>query len=181
MSDERELGQLAKAAVEAMLFAAPQPLTLADMARASGMPESQVHSALRSLQEEYAKQERGILLQYVGQGYQLFSRPEFSTMIQELGRQRQVPALSRAALETLSVVAYRQPITRAEVESLRGVRSDGTLTTLSERGLIAEGGRKDTVGRPILYVTTQQFLVEFGLGDLEDLPPLPEDPGPDEA
>ena len=180
-NDERDLGQLAKSTVEAMLFAAPHPLTINDMARASGMPESSVKAALSALEEDYSRDGRGILLQFVGQGYQVLSRPEFASIIEQLGRQRQLPALSRAALETLTVVAYRQPITRAEIESLRGVRSDGTLSTLVERGLITEGGRKDTVGRPILYVTTGEFLVEFGLGDLNDLPPLPEDFSEDEG
>lgn len=163
--------------IESLLFVAGEPLTVAQLAQALELPADAVEAALERLSADCLA--RGIRVQREGDNIQLVSAPEASAVIERfLGIQPQ-PKLSPAALEALAIVAYRQPITRAQVDALRGVDSSGVVRALLGRDLIAEVGRLDTVGRPILYATTGEFLRQFGLGSLAELPPLdlPELPG----
>ena len=158
------------AALEALLFAAPEPVSLDQLAAALEVEPPLVAAALEQLERHYAEG-HGVELRQVAGGYRLVTRPEFAAFIERLHRPRR-PSLSRAALETLAIIAYRQPITRAEIEAVRGVSVESPLATLLEQGLIAEVGRRDGPGRPILYGTTPRFLEAFGLRDLSQLPPL---------
>ncbi|MGH2452923.1 MAG: SMC-Scp complex subunit ScpB [bacterium] len=157
-------------AIECILFASGEPVRPEDLAEAAQVPPEIVAAALGILRAEYAG--RGLEVQTVAGGYQLGTRPAYAEAVRRyLGAAAREP-LSQAALETLAIIAYRQPITRPEVDGLRGVRSDYILERLEERRLIRVVGRKETVGRPMLYATTEAFLRHFGLGDLGDLPPL---------
>ena len=159
------------AVLECFLFVAPEPVTPAQVAAALELDERAAREALEGLRERYASP--GLQVVRVAGGYQLCTRPEHGEMVSRFLRP---PAqrLSRPALESLAIVAYRQPITQPEMEAIRGVNCAGVVKTLLERGLIMEKGRKETVGRPILYVTTDQFLKHFGLKDLTALPLLEE-------
>jgi segregation and condensation protein B len=159
------------AVLECFLFVSPEPVTPAQVADALGIDERAAREALEGLRERY--QSPGLQVVRVAGGYQLCTRAEHADAISRFLRP---PAqrLSRPALETLAIVSYRQPITLPEIEAVRGVSSAGVLKTLLERELIHEKGRKETVGRPILYVTTEQFLKHFGLKDLTELPLLEE-------
>lgn len=167
----------AKSAIEAMLFVAGEPVTIRQLSQALRVEASLVEEALASLSEEHAG--RGFLLQRDGQKVQLVTAPRFADYVGRfLGMQRS-SRLTTPALETLAIIAYRQPITRAEIESLRGVDCSGVLHTLLARGLISEVGRLEKAGRPILYGTTFEFLQYFGLKDLSELPKVEELPFPD--
>ena len=157
-------------ALEALLFVSGEPLPAERMARVLGVPEAVVRDALQRLAAACRAPGRGLELVEVAGGWQLVTRPEYARAVEELLRPRR-QALSRAALETLAIIAYRQPVTRAEIEAIRGVQSEAGLRTLLERGLIREVGRKEAPGRPILYGTTPLFLQQFGLRDLSELPP----------
>lgn len=161
-----------KYAIEGILFAAGEPVKAAKLAAVLDRSIEDVNEAVARLKEEYEKDHRGFNIIDILEGYQICSRPEYYTYIQEiLGEQRQQP-LSNAAMEALAIIAYKQPVTRGQVEQIRGVNSDGCINRLYERGLIDEKGRLDAPGRPILYVTTETFLRCFGLTDPKDLPPL---------
>jgi segregation and condensation protein B len=157
--------------LECFLFVAPEPVTPSQVAAVLEIDERAARDALERLRERFPS--RGLQVIRVAGGYQLCTRPEHAEPVTRFLRP---PAqrLSRPALETLAVIAYRQPITQPELEAIRGVNSTGVVRTLQERGLIMEKGRKETVGRPILYVTTEQFLKHFGLKDLTELPLLEE-------
>jgi len=160
--------------VESLLFVADRPVTAGQLASALEVEESAVEAALSALDGAYVDEARGLRLQRKGDRVQLVTLPEAGPHIQRfLGLELSGP-LSQAALETLSIVAYRQPVTRAEVEAIRGVNSDAVLRTLASRGLIESVGRLEQVGRPILYGTTFEFLQHFGLRSLDELPPLGE-------
>jgi len=162
-----------KAAIECLLFVAGEPLTLEQIGQALNRPELEVVGLLKALREDYLNSERGLQIIEVAGGYQLSTRPEYAPYLARLAaNQKTKSSLSQAALETLAVIAYKQPVTRVEIEAIRGVRVDKLITTLTELELIEEVGRKETVGRPILYGTTKRFLQYFGLNSLEDLPPL---------
>ena len=159
-----------KYAIEGILFAAGEPVKTARLALVLDVDIESVEEAVVALKEEYNKQHRGLTIIDIDEGYQLCSRPEYYTYIQEiLGEQRR-QALSNAAMETLAIIAYKQPITRTGIEYIRGVNSDGSVNRLVERNLIEEVGRMDAPGRPILYGTTLNFLRCFGIATLEDLP-----------
>ena len=156
--------------LESLLFVAGEPLTVAQLAQALELPADAVEAAIDGLASACA--ERGIRVQRHGDHIQLVSAPEAAAVIERfLGVQPQAK-LSAAALETLAIIAYRQPITRAQVDALRGVDSSGVIRALLGRDLVAESGRLETVGRPILYGTTDEFLRQFGLARLAELPPL---------
>ena len=157
-----------KALIESLLFVADRPVTAEHLAAALDLPVEEVGAALQALREEY--QARGIRIQQKGDRLQLVSAPEAGTYIERFLGLEISGRLTTAALEALSIVAYRQPVTRAQVEAIRGVNSDSVLRTLVRRGLIEEIGRDESVGRPILYGTTFEFLQQFGLGSLQDLP-----------
>ncbi|MES2464480.1 MAG: SMC-Scp complex subunit ScpB [Armatimonadota bacterium] len=158
--------------IECLLFAVGEPLTAKDLAKTTETDEAAVHTAVRLLRDRYSTS--GLQIVEIAHGYQMATRPEFAPMVAKLlapGANR----LSRPALETVTIIAYRQPCTQAEIEAIRGVASDGVLKTLTEREMIKEAGRKQTPGRPILYATTDNFLHYFGLSDLSDLPLLDEE------
>ena len=153
-----------------MLFTSPQPVTLAAMASAADLSETEAQTALDTLQERL--RDRGLRLQKHKGVYQMVSAPEAALCVETLLGLEVNLRLSQAALETLSIVAYAQPVTRPQIEAIRGVNSDSVLRTLLAAGLIEDVGRADSVGRPILYGTTLTFLQQFGLEKPEDLPPL---------
>jgi len=158
--------------VEALLFVADSPATIDALARSSGLSVAQVEQAIEVLKERYDK-EGAIQVIHIAGGFQLCTKPEFAEVIGNfLKPQRQ--KLSRSLMEVLAIVAYRQPITAAEIEMVRGVQSDYGLHGLLERRLIREVGRKQAPGRPVLYGTTKQFLHQFNLSDLSQLPKLPD-------
>ncbi|MBI2963076.1 MAG: SMC-Scp complex subunit ScpB [Deltaproteobacteria bacterium] len=160
--------------LESLLFAAGDPLPLARIVQLlPGYERRDVVRALGDLAEEYARDERGFRVQQVAGGYQLRTPRANAEFVKALLAQRPV-RLTRAALETLAVVAYRQPVTRPEIEAIRGVDVDAVLSTLLERRLVRVLGRKDVVGRPLLFGTTPEFLEAFGLKDLSALPKLAE-------
>ncbi|MBI4465679.1 MAG: SMC-Scp complex subunit ScpB [Acidobacteria bacterium] len=165
-----------KAAVEAIIYVADEPVTVEQMAAAlEGCTLEDVRSALESLLEEYCQPERGLEIRSVAGGYKMFTKPEHHEAIHKLVRQLSPPLkLSLAALETLATIAYRQPITLPEIEQIRGVHGAGVLKTLLEKKLITTAGRKSVVGRPILYKTTKEFLIQFGLNNREELPSIEE-------
>jgi segregation and condensation protein B len=161
-----------KRIVEALLLAAKEPLQAAQIAKlVPGLGAAGARQLLDALREEYDRDARGFALCEVAGGYQLRTRPELGAFVQQLEQER--PArLSRAALETLAVVAYRQPVTRAEVEHVRGVDCGPVLRSLLERHLVRLAGHREVPGRPMLYGTTRRFLEVFGLASLEELPTL---------
>lgn len=156
--------------IEGLLFVADEPVALSDLARALEVSTREVSQAVNRLCEAYAG--RGLRIQRVNGRVQMVTAPETAPAIERFLGLEFSGKLSQAGLETLAIIAYRQPITRPEVDAIRGVNSDSVLRTLLVRGLIEEVGRKETVGRPILYGTTFAFLQHFGLESLDDLPPL---------
>jgi len=167
--DERLLGIL-----ESVLFAAGEPLTLARLADVvPGPTRGELRAALRELAARAERERRGIRLLEVAGGYQFRTDPEHAEWVRRLFQQKPW-RLTRATLETLAIVAYKQPITRAEIEAIRGVDADSVLASLLSRKLVKIVGRKDVMGRPLLYGTTRQFLEVFGLRDLTELPALGE-------
>jgi len=158
-----------KKALECMLFVTPQPLSVQHVAKCLGIDEAEVEKAIHDLRLDMA--DRGLQIVRVAGGYQMCTRPEYAEYISALLSPVRT-RLSRAALETLAIIAYKQPITQPEIDAIRGVNSDGVIKTLLERGLIKQVGRRETVGRPILYGTTDEFLNYFGLNDLSELPEL---------
>lgn len=180
MSEKEEVrGGSLKGRIEAILFVAGEAVSLKDMAKALAVGEKELKSALEEIGSEYDYEQRGFMLKRFGDKVQLATRPLYAEDVLRLLQPVQQQSLSQAAMETLAVVAYKQPVTRAEVEQIRGVKCDYSLQSLTAKGLIAEAGRKDTIGRPILYATTDTFLSHFGLATLEDLPPLPEVENPE--
>jgi len=167
-----------KAVLEALIYVSEEPLKQEEIFAA--FPEEEEATVRRSLDElilEYSALPRGIRIVQVAGGYRMQTRPEHDSWIRALYRQRNRVRLSRAALETLAIVAYRQPVTGPEIQSLRGTHPMGVLQTLLERRLIRTLGRKKVVGKPILYGTTEEFLIHFGLNSLADLPSLEDFPG----
>ena len=162
-----------KGRIEAILFVAGEAVTVRDLARALQTGEQAVREAVRQLKDEYDYEQWGFLLKRFGDKIQLATRPLYAGDVLRLLQPVQQQSLSQAAMETLAVVAYKQPVTRAEVEQVRGVKCDYSLQSLMNKGLIREAGRKDTIGRPILFATTDEFLSHFGLEGLDGLPPMP--------
>jgi len=161
-----------KTLVESLLFVAEGPVALAALARALDVDAAKIEDVLAELKREYA--DRGIRVQRSREKVQLVSAPDAAPAIEKFLGIDGAGHLSPAALETLAIIAYRQPITRPAIEAVRGVNCDGVIHSLLTRGLIQEVGRRETAGRPILYATTFDFLQHFGLRDVEDLPPLEE-------
>lgn len=172
----RELtGPELRAIVEALVFAAPQPLTLREMARVvAAAGKDDLRQALEELKLEHAREGRGLQVVEVAGGYQITTRPEYNDWVRELLDPKAPTRLSIQALETLAVIAYKQPVTLPEIIELRGVRSGGVVKTLLEKRLIRITGRKEVVGRPMLYGTTKDFLLHFGMKDLTELPKIEE-------
>ena len=160
--------------IEAILFVSGEPVQLGAVARALEVTELEVSAAADELASDYDYNRRGICLKRFGSHIQLSTRPDYAPQIEKLLQPIQKQSLSQAALETLAVVAYKQPVTRLDIEAVRGVKCDYSVQSLMNKGLIEEVGRKETLGRPILYSTTDAFLSHFGLTSLEDLPQPPE-------
>ncbi|MDF1536822.1 MAG: SMC-Scp complex subunit ScpB [bacterium] len=163
-----------RAVIEALLFASSRPLTVDSLSEASGWNKKLVRDAVEALKGEYEAQGRGFSLEEVAGGYQLRSDPRFADQVRKLFTSRSRRRFTRSSLETVAIVAYRQPVTRAEIEQIRGVDSGAVLKTLLSQVMIRILGRKEAPGRPILYGTTREFLEYFGLRDLESLPTLEE-------
>ncbi len=156
-------------ALEAVLFAAGEPLSVAEIAAIMQLEKPQVWELLGNLSQVYEDEGRGLMLREVGGGYQLVTKPEHYRMLSSMGKKKEIK-LTNAAMETLAIVAFKQPVTRAEMEAIRGVKVDGVVNNLLELDLVAEAGRKKTLGNPILYATTDKFLNVFGLSSLDELP-----------
>jgi segregation and condensation protein B len=164
-----------RAILEALVFASPQPITARDIAKVlAGVERPRWHAALEELRLDYARDGRGLQLVEVAGGWQITTRPEYNDWVRELLDPKTPTRLSIQALETLAVIAYKQPVTLPEIIELRGVKSGGVLKTLLEKRLIRIVGRKEVVGRPMLYGTTKQFLLHFGLKDMAELPKIEE-------
>lgn len=165
-----------KATFEAVLFVSHDPLTIEKLASVlEGVPKSTLRTTMYMLQEEYNQAGRGLRITEVAGGFVLATRPEQSDAIKRLSKTKVSTAkLSRSALEALAIVGYKQPITRGEIEKVRGVETSGVLRTLLDQKMIRIVGRQEVPGRPMLYGTGKQFLQRFGLRDLRDLPPLKE-------
>ncbi|MBM7552411.1 SMC-Scp complex subunit ScpB [Thalassobacillus pellis] len=161
--------------VEGLLFVVGEEgITRSKLAELAELEASELEEILKDLQEDYKHEGRGITLMESGKTLYLSSKPQHSVYLKRLLESPQTPKLSQAALETLAIIAYQQPITRVEVEELRGVKSDRAIHTLVVRSMIEEVGRREGIGRPILYGTTTDFLTYFGITSLDELPPLPE-------
>src|SRR5574337_553649 len=172
MDTKADLGSLG--ILEALLFVSEEPLSLERIEELlDGCSRAEANRLLADLQERYRDRDRGVVVTEVAGGYRLTTKPEAAPWIQRL-RGSKPARLSRAALETLAIIAYKQPITKPEVEVIRGVMVDGVLKTLVERDLVRILGRKAEVGRPILYGTSRSFLEYFGFKDLSELPTLKE-------
>ncbi len=158
--------------IESILFAAGESVSRKELADILEMTEEEIIKAVDKLSDFYRENERGLKIICLEDEYQLCTVEQNYRYVQALAEPRKKQTLSPAALETLSIVAYHQPVTRGSIEYIRGVNSDGPVNRLIERGLIEEGGRLDAPGRPILYVTTQEFLRSFGLSSLSELPDI---------
>ena len=159
-----------RAIVEALIFASPEPITPRMLFRLlSDEPKEDVSAAIEALSRDYADRP-GLQMVEVAGGYQIVTRPELHEWVRRLFHERSTQKLTAQGLESLAVIAYKQPITALEISEIRGVNTSGVLSTLLERHLIKIVGRKNVVGRPFLYATTKEFLIRFGLKDLSDLP-----------
>jgi len=165
--NEREM----RAVIEGLLFAAGDDgLHPQEMAEILETDVGTVLETIRKMQEDWKREGRGLQIVEVAKGFQLTTRPEFAPYFERMARNPNRSQLGQAALETLAIIAYRQPITRAEIEEIRGVKCDKTIESLKRKGLVKEVGRAKGVGRPILYSTTREFLDYFGLKHIDDLP-----------
>lgn len=162
------------AAVEALLLATGEPLSDKAIADLLGVEKKYTAALIEKLREKYSGPEFGIHIIELAGGFQFATKPEHSDLIDALLKEIKKVRLSPASLETLAIIAYRQPVTRTEIEEIRGVNVDGVMKTLIERELVKIVGKKDEPGRPLLYGTTENFLLHFGLRSLKDLPPLSE-------
>ncbi len=157
--------------VEAVLFSSDAPLKVEEIARADeSLDEDRVEEAIQFLKTEYDEAERAFHVVELAEGYQLLTRPEFASYLERFDTVPRSSRLSGPALETVAIIAYRQPIGRIEIEYIRGVSSSGVIRTLQDRGLVEVVGREEGIGRPLLYGTTERFLEHFGFRSLEDLP-----------
>lgn len=167
---ERHTSTQVAAAIESILFVSGRPLEYGELRRLLDIEDEALNEGLETLAGQLDRQERGIRLQRLGMQVQLVTAPENARYIAALLGLPMTAKLTNAALETLSVIGYRQPITRAQIEAVRGVNSDRALLSLIQHGLVAEIGRAQTVGRPALFATTPEFLQQFGLTSLDQLP-----------
>jgi len=161
-----------KTILEAILFASDEPVSddrLADAA-GEGVTVGAVREAIKELAAEYESTGRAFAIEEIAGGWQLYTRPEFNKYLKKLLQARREARFTQAALETLAIIAYKQPVTRAEIEDIRGVACSDMIRTLMEKGLVRIAGRSEHLGRPLLYGTTKKFLQAFGLASVKDLP-----------
>jgi len=163
-----------KSILEALLFINEKPIEVNELAEVLEISRKEIEGALEELSADYQGRSSGICIVKVAGGYQMCSAPDNETWVKKMYQERSKQKLSTASLETLAVIAYKQPVTRVEIEAIRGVNADGVARKLSELGLIKIAGRKDVVGKPFLYITTRKFLEYFGINALKDLPKLEE-------
>ncbi|HJY85294.1 MAG TPA: SMC-Scp complex subunit ScpB [Candidatus Acidoferrales bacterium] len=164
-----------KSALEAIIYVADEPATLEQLAQAVGVEKAEARAALDELVASYATDERGVEIRVVAGGYKFYTKPQHHEILRKFIKSLQPPLrLSMPALETLAVISYKQPVTLPEIQEIRGVNCAGVVKTLLERRLITTAGRKAVIGRPILYRTSREFLMRFGLSDLDELPSLRE-------
>jgi segregation and condensation protein B len=164
-----------KAALEAIIYAADEPATLEQLATAIGEDKLLVKAALDELIASYAAEDRGIEVRSVAGGYKMYTKPQHHDVVRRFIKSLRPPLrLSMPALETLAVIAYKQPVTAPEISDIRSVNTSGVISTLLDKKLITTAGRKEVIGRPILYKTSKEFLMRFGLSDLDELPSLKE-------
>jgi len=163
-----------KSLLEALLFVSGEPVTLAVLKNITEVPEVELRQALDELIREYKDKDSGLLIMEIANGYQMVTNPAYAPWIKKFKSTSVSNKLSMPALETLAIIAYNQPIIKAELEQIRGVNSDGVVKTLLDRRLIKIMGRKEVPGKPLLYGTTREFLQYFGLKDLTDLPSVKE-------
>src|SRR5262252_8836263 len=164
-----------KAALEAIIYAADEPATIEQLAKALGEEKLAVQASLDELAASYAAEERGIEIRAVAGGYKMYTKPQQHDVVRRFIKSLRPPLrLSMPALETLAVIAYKQPVTAPEISEIRGVNTAGVISTLLDKKLITTAGRKEVMGRPILYKSSKEFLMRFGLSDLDELPSLKE-------
>jgi segregation and condensation protein B len=163
-----------KSLIEALLFISGEPVTLAELKNSSEIPEAELKVLLDEMIAEYNGRNGGVLIAEIANGYQMVTNPHYAQWIRKFKSSASAAKLSMPALETLAIIAYKQPIIKAELEQIRGVNSDGVIKTLLDRRLIKIMGRKEMPGKPLLYGTTREFLQYFGLKDLTELPTLSE-------
>jgi segregation and condensation protein B len=164
-----------KAALEAIIYAADEPATIEQLASALGEEKMLVQASLDELVASYAVEERGVEIRAVAGGYKMYTKPQHHDVVRRFIKSLRPPLrLSMPALETLAVIAYKQPVTGPEISEIRGVNSSGVIATLLDKRLITTAGRKEVMGRPILYKSSKEFLMRFGLSDLQELPSLKE-------
>lgn len=161
-----------KSAIESMMFIWGEPLQVKDIADVFNIEKKEAYECCRELMEEYEQEGRGIVIREVNKAFQFTTRPENLPYIERLCTPTRHRRLSQSALETLAIVAYRQPVTKGEIESIRGIRCDRVMEGLAKKGLVKEVGRAETVGRPILYGTTDEFLKQFGFETIKELPDI---------
>jgi len=162
-----------KAVLEALLFASERPLTLEQMKNTlDNLETNEIRGLLAELDLEYEKANRGMRIIEIAGGFQMITAPGFASFLKKLYKQRNIERLSQPALETLAIVAYKQPVTKMEIEALRNVNIDGVMQTLLDKEMIRVTGRKNAPGRPKVYGTTRQFMEHFGLKSLEELPKI---------
>jgi len=157
-----------KSIIEALLFVANEPLSIKTIAEITERSEYEVEVSLMEIKADCEREGKGFCLLEVAEGYSFVTRPEFASYIEKLVKPR-LNNLTQAALETLAIIAYKQPVTKSEIDEIRGVNSDSAINTLLARSLIEDAGRKESPGRPIIYETTRDFLKYFGLKDLKEL------------
>lgn len=158
--------------IEAMLFASGNAVKIDDMAEVLNVDNKSVREMVTSINKRFDEENRPITIREIDMGFQMCTKPKYHNYIKKLQDKKPKKALSQSAMETLAIIAYKQPITRVEIEKIRGVNSDYAVSTLSEFGLIEDIGRADLPGRPLLYSTTEEFLRKFGYSSLRDLPEL---------
>ena len=164
-----------KAALEAIIYAADEPATVEQLAEALGEEKHEVQASLDLLVAGYAVDDRGIEIRSVAGGYKMYTKPQHHDLVRRFVKSLRPPLrLTMPALETLAVIAYKQPVTAPEIQEIRGVNTSGVIKTLLDKRLITTAGRKEVMGRPILYKTSKEFLMRFGLSDLAELPSLKE-------
>jgi segregation and condensation protein B len=162
--------------IEALIFCAPEPITVADILKCltemfeAEIPLEDIESAIKELREKYSQEDFSFALEHLGGGYQFLTKPAYQASISILLKQQSQKRLSSAQLETLSIIAYKQPITKGEVEQIRGVNSDYSVQKLLEKELIEIKGKSEGVGKPLIYGTSQKFMEYFGINSLQDLP-----------
>ncbi len=158
--------------LELLIFSSGEPVTISSLKEITAFPEEEIKSILDELITEYDSRNGGIVIKEIAGGYQFVTNPEYGEWIKKFKKTVNTSKLSMAALETLAIIAYKQPIIKAEIDEIRGVNSDGAIKTLLERRLIKIVGKKEAPGKPFLYGTTKEFLQYFGLKDLTELPTL---------